>query len=224
MKRITWILVLVNLAVAGFFMGQHYWPQTASEQIAPINVERLSLRSQSAVRETEPPPQPARAPAAKAPLQAEALCIEWRGLNRDEFARVREQLKAMTDERVMSFTEVPLNTRQWVIFPPLPSSLAAVAKLAELAAAGVKDAFVVKDGPWRNAISLGLYANEEAAGRRVKEVEAKGVLGTQVEALPRQGTDFYFVIKSEDPDALKSLSVIKQAYPNSQQSRVACPS
>jgi hypothetical protein len=42
--------------------------------------------------------------------------------------------------------------------------------------------------------------------------------------LPRQGTGFYFVIRSEDPEALKSLSGIKQAYPNSQQSRVACPS
>jgi hypothetical protein len=88
----------------------------------------------------------------------------------------------------------------------------------------VQDAFVVKDGSWRNAISLGLYANDEMAQRRVVELEDKGVLGTQVELLPRQGTEFYFVIRSEDPDALKSLSEIKQAYPNSRQSRVACPS
>jgi hypothetical protein len=137
---------------------------------------------------------------------------------------VRDQLKAMTGERVMSFTEVPLNTRQWVIFPPLPSPESAAAKLNELVAAGVKDAFVVKDNPWRNAISLGLYANDEAARRRVREVEEKGVLGTRIEVQPRQGTDYYFVIRSEDPDALKSLGDIKQAYPNSRQSRVACPS
>ena len=142
----------------------------------------------------------------------------------DEFAQVREQLKALAGERVMSFTEVPLSTRHWVIFPPLPSPQSAVAKLNELSAAGVQDAFVMKDGPWRNAISLGLYANAEAAGRRVHELEGKGVLGIRVEVLPRQGTDFYFVIRSEDPDALKSLNGISQAYPNSQQSRVACPS
>ena len=224
MKWITWILALANLTVAGFFLGQHYWSQTAAEQADPINVERLSLRSQSETRDAEPPSLPPKARVVETPVKVEAFCIEWRGLNRDEFALVRDQLKAMTGERVMSFSEVPLNTRQWVIFPPLPSSLAAAAKLAELAAAGVKDAFVVKDELWRNAISLGLYANAEAAGRRVKELEGKGVLGTQVQALPRQGTDFYFVIKSEDPDALKSLSGIKQAYPNSQQSRVSCPS
>jgi hypothetical protein len=216
MKWFAWSLLATNLIVAGVFIGREHWPLAESDQTAPINVARLSLRSQSgADAQTVVPPQAAG---------AEALCVEWRGLNRDEFAKVREQLKAMAGERVMSFTEVPLNTRHWVIFPPLPSAESALAKLDELAAAGLKDTFVVKDGAWRNAISLGLYANAEAAGRRVREVEDKGVLGTRVELLPRQGTDFYFVIRSEDPDALKGLSDIRQAYPNSRQSRVACPS
>jgi len=215
MKWIAGALLVVNLAVAGFFIGRSYWPQAASEQNAPMNVERLSLRGQSAAA----PKRGASRTAA-----TEALCVEWRGLTRGELTQVRDQLKAMVGERVMSFTEVPLNTRHWVIFPPLPSPESAAAKLSELAAAGLQDAYVVKSGALRNAISLGLYANDEAARRRVREVEDKGVLGTRVELLPRQGTDFYFVIRSEDPDALKSLSEIKQAYPNSQQSRVACPS
>ena len=217
MKWITWVLLAANLLVAGFFIGRIYWSQTASDPIAPINVDRLSLRSQSGSTAD------GRAPSRRM-VGSEALCVEWRGLNRDEFALVRDQLKELAAERVMSFTEVPLETRHWVIFPPLPSADSAAAKLDELVAAGVQDAFVVKDGAWRNAISLGLYANAEPARRRVSEVENRGVLGTRVEPQPRQGTDFYFVIRSEDPDALKSLSGIRQAYPNSQQSRVACPS
>lgn len=217
MKWIAWALLAANLAVAGFFIGRNHWPQADSVQDASLNVDRLSLRGQSAPASTPKDAPPPRVAAA------EALCVEWRGLARDELGQVREQLKAMVGERVMSFTEVPLSTRIWVIFPPLPSPQSAAAKLNELAAAGVQDAFVVKDGAWRNAISLGLYANDEAAGRRVRELEDKGVLGTRVESLPRQGTDFYFVIRSEDPDALKNLGEIKQAYPNSRQSRVACP-
>lgn len=216
MKWIGWTLLVMNLAAAGFFLARGHWPQPASDQNAPMNVDRLSLhnRSTPAQKDLSPPRVEV----------AEALCMEWRGLNLAEFAQVREQLKALVGERVMSFKEVPLNTRRWVIFPPLPSPQSAAAKLSELAAAGVQDAFVVKEGDWRNAISLGLYANDEAARRRVSEVEDKGVLGTRVELLPRQGTEYYFVIRSEDPDALKSLGGIKQAYPNSQQSRVACPS
>lgn len=216
MKWLTWALLLVNLGVVGFFIGRPYWPQTASDQNAPLNVDRLSLRSQSASVATD-------VPASRvAKVESKALCVEWRGLSRDEFPQVREQLKAMAGERVMSFSEIPLNTRNWVIFPPLPSPQSAAEKLNELAAAGVKDAFVVKDVAWRNAISLGLYANAEAAERRVRELESKGVLGTRVELLPRKGTDFYYVIRSEDADALKDLDAIKQAYPNSELSRVAC--
>jgi hypothetical protein len=216
MKWIAWALLVANLLVAGFFMGRGHWPQAGSEKTVPLNVDRLSLRSQS----ESPASKPASPPPAAV---AESMCVEWRGLNLNEVAQVREQLKTMAGEQVMSFTEVPLKTRRWVIFPPLPSAQSAAAKLSELAAAGVQDAFVVKEGVWKNAISLGLYANDEAAGRRTREVESKGVLGTQVESLPQQGTDYYFVIRSENPDTLKSLSAIKQSYPNSQQSRVACP-
>ncbi|HWR76673.1 MAG TPA: hypothetical protein VN283_05635, partial [Thiobacillus sp.] len=101
MKWIAWTLLLMNLAVAGFFLGRDYWPQVATDQNAPMNVDRLSLRSQSVSAAKEAPPGVAA---------AEALCVEWRGLSLDEFAQVREQLKAMAGERVMSFTEVPLNT------------------------------------------------------------------------------------------------------------------
>ncbi len=218
MKWLAWSLLLLNLAVAGWFVSREYWPREATDRHAAMNVDRLSLR-----RPTAPAPAPV-APSSPAPVAAEAFCVEWRGLNPEEYVQVREQLKSLAGQRVMSFTEVPLNTRRWVIFPPLPSAESAESKLNELTAAGVQDAFVVKDAVWRNAISLGLFANDEAAGRRVRELESKGVLGTRVEVLPRQGTGFYFVIRSEDPDALKSLGEIRQAHPNSQQSRVACPS
>ena len=213
MKGLAWTLLIANALVAGFFLARDNWPTPMSPQTAPFNVDRLSLRR----GEAPAIPRPSAPPV-------EALCVEWRGLAAGEFSQVREQLKAMAGERVMSFTEIPLATRQWVLFPPLPSAESAAAKANELAAAGVQDVFVVQDGPWRNAISLGLYGNEEATARRVRELEGKGVLGTRVEVMARQGTEFYFVIRSEDPDALKNLSGIKQAYPNSQQSRVACPS
>ncbi len=219
MKGITWILLAANLALAAYFASVTLWPKPLPADQAALNVDQLFLRGPAAPEA----PVAVTPPALPAPKAAEVFCIEWRGLAADEFGRVRERLKALTADRVMSFVETPLETRRWVIFPPLPSAQSAEAKLAELGAAGVADAFVVKDGAWRNAISLGLYANDAAAQRRVREVEARGVFGTRVEAVPRQGTAFYFTLRSEDPDALKALGEIRQAYPNSRQTRVACP-
>jgi hypothetical protein len=217
MRWLALFLLLANLAWAAFFLGRDGSTAGGAAENAPLNASRLSLRTPS-----PPPPQADGPVAAPSPDTLQAYCVEWRGLAPVELKPARELLKGMAEERVMSFSEVPLDSRHWVIFPPLPGREAATAKLAEFAAAGIKDAFVVKSGAWDNAISLGLYAKEEAARGRVREVEDKGVLGVRIEPQAKQGTDYYFVIRSEDADALKSLNEAKAAYPNSALSRVAC--
>lgn len=215
MKWLALSLFVINIAVAVGFLTARLWTGAPSSQHAPLNADRLSLRSSSNTS------QPAARPAT---VQPPALCVEWRGLEAADFIRAREQLKAMTGNHVMSFTEVPLESRQWVIFPPLPSPAAAQAKLDELTAIGVTDMFIVKSGVWANALSLGLYANEDLARRRVRELEEKNVHGIRIEPQPKQGTAYYFVIRSDDADALKSLNDAKTAYPNSTLARVACRS
>lgn len=211
MKKVLLILLALNLVLAAAIIVRNPWTTRAIPgQHAPLNVERMSLRGQAA-----------SGPAAAAP-QRDAYCVEWRGLTLPEFARAREQLKGLVSQRVMSFGEIPLNTRYWVIFPPLPSPDAARFKLSEFAAAGLRDAAVVDDGIWQNAISLGLYATLETARQRVREAEGMSILGTRIEQQPVLGTDFYFVIRSEDGEALKNLNELKAGYPNSQLSRVAC--
>lgn len=210
MKWVAWMLLLANALVAAFFVGRDYWPAPARERIVPLNVERLSLRGQSGGGQ------------AASPRAETALCVEWRGLTAAERDAVREQLKALVAQRIMSFAETPVESLRWVVFPPLPSAQSAAAKLAELAAAGIQGGAVVAQGEWRNAISFGEYDTDEAAHQRVRELEEKGVLGTRIERLPGPNTDFYFVIRSEDPDVLKGLDALKQPYPNSQLSRVAC--
>lgn len=212
MKGLLGLLLLLNAGVALYFVldpGARHGPVVDS-----LHAEKMALRDEAA----RSPASPQVPPAA-----VQSFCIEWRGLSREELVRAREDLKQLVNQRILSFTEQPASIRHWVIFPPLPSEQAAAQKLRELTSLGLNDAFVVKDLPWRYAISLGLYANTEAAARRTREVEALGVLGTRVESLPKQGTDYYFLIESADPDTLKSLSDMGRVYPDSRQSRVACP-
>lgn len=213
MKGLLGLLLLFNAGVALYFVLDPGVRQGPGEE--SLHAEKMALRNEAALSPASPP---------AAPAAVQGFCIEWRGLSREELVRAREDLKRLVNERILSFSEQPASIRHWVIFPPLPSEQAAAQKLRELTSLGLNDAFVVKDPPWRYAISLGLYANTEAAARRTREVEALGVLGTRVESLPRQGTDYYFLIESADPDTLKSLSDMGRAYPDSRQSRVACPS
>jgi hypothetical protein len=215
--RLKWVvvaLVLANLLVAGAFLLAGREPGS-NTVIEPLNAERIAIRPQAQAR--------APLPAAARPSPAGTACVEWRGLAPAESLRVREALKALTEGNIMSFSEVPLALRYWVVIPPLPSRAAAAAKLAELAALGVADAFVVKDAPWTNAISLGLYASEDMARRRVQELEDKGVPGARVESQAKAGSGYYFIVRSDDANALKSLYALQQNYPDSQLTRIACP-
>ena len=115
MKWLALGLFIINLAVAVGFLSASQWSGTPSPQHAPLNANRLSLRAASNT------PATVARPASTPPP---ALCVEWRGLEATDYVQAREQLKAMTGNHVMSFTEVPLESRQWVIFPPLPSPAA----------------------------------------------------------------------------------------------------
>lgn len=214
MKKTVLVLLVLNLVLGLLLLGRGYLPgATTSVEHAPLNVERMRLRSQSAATTDSP---------VVAASRDRAYCVEWRGLAPAEFARAREQLKELVGQRVMSFSEIPLDTRYRVLFPPLPSAESARLKLAEFAASGLGNAAVIVEGNWENAISLGSYPTIDTARQRVQEVESRGVLGARIEQEPVAGTDFYFVVRSEDGEALKNLNDLKTAYPNSQLSRVAC--
>jgi len=76
-------LLIINIAVAAGFIAASQWLRTPSSQHAPLNVDRLNLRSSASA-----PPLAARSP--KTPPAA--LCVEWRGLEAADFLRAREQL------------------------------------------------------------------------------------------------------------------------------------
>lgn len=62
----------------------------------------------------------------------------------------------------------------WVYLPALPSRKEALKKGRELAAAFVKDYYVVTSGNNENSISLGLYREPFNADNRVAELNSKG--------------------------------------------------
>jgi len=62
-----------------------------------------------------------------------------------------------------------------VIVPPLPDRESARREAARLQAAGIADLMLISAGDYANGISLGVYANEDGARRRVRALAARGV-------------------------------------------------
>jgi hypothetical protein len=85
-----------------------------------------------------------------------------------------EQIKS----EVLKYSTRRLTTTQeagyWVYLPALPSRKEALKKGRDLAAAYVKDYYVVTSGNNENSISLGLYREPFNADNRVTELNSKG--------------------------------------------------
>ncbi len=218
MKWVAGILFLINLGVAGYF----FWAESVSNSQAvaysPINAEKIILKSSRVANDHAP----AREPVATSSPSSEPICVEWRGFAEGDLERGRGAIKKLAAQRVLSVEELPIDKMFWVIFPPLPSEAASKVKLQEMTALKIKEAFVIQDGIWKNGLSLGLFSTEDAARRYIREVENKGVSGLRLETKPKDGTSYYYLVKSEDAVTLRDLDDVRKSFPATTLTRVAC--
>ena len=215
MRAVIVALVMLNLVVGGYLLWVKSSSSLSDDRIS-LYPDRISLR-RAEVSVTDKPGAPPREET-----RTEQICVEWRGLAAAEFEQGREMLRSLANEQPLSFVEAPLLKMYRVIFPPLPSRNAALTKLGEIKALGINSASRINEERLRNGISLGLYDSEELARRRIRNLEAKGLTGLNIETNPKQGTGYYFVIKSEQPEVLKQLDKLRQTYPSTSLSRVDC--
>ncbi|NIM29231.1 MAG: hypothetical protein GTO67_15885 [Gammaproteobacteria bacterium] len=121
--------------------------------------------------------------------------------------------KLRTDER----REV---VSTWVFLPPLESREAAAARVLEMQARNIEDIYVIPRGDMANAISLGLYSQDESLRRRVAELEERGFTPS---VLPRYRTvmaSWFDVVTSATQPM--TVGVLDQIFPDLIIREVAC--
>lgn len=216
MKRWVAGLLLANLVLAIYFVNRNPAPP-AMPELAP---ERIRL-----VERAPLPQAVTRTPSAERVTGTSAApqCRRWQGLERADYAAALAALKTLSGTVPLSFREVPRSTRHWVVYPPLVDAAATRARIAELTQMGVTDVLPVRDGPWRNGISLGLYATAAAAAHRVEQIRKLGVEGARVELLPRQGTAYDLDIRSDEAAALAQVETLVREQGRGKLVPVDCP-
>jgi hypothetical protein len=175
------LLIVLNLGVAA------WWALRPSPRIVADNalagVPKLQLASE------RKPASPVAAPAPVAPAPATATTPAVAdAAKRDAspecfrfgpFADAASADAAAAKLRASVQKAVPRTTtsggKGWTVWlPPFADMTSAQAKALEIAGAGIKDYYVVAEGPQANAIMLGLYGSEDNAQRRIAELRARG--------------------------------------------------
>lgn len=148
----------------------------------PATAKTTAMAARSPAAETAASPTKPRPPSSP-PGGEGSVC--WRsgpyklkGLALQAQARLRKvQVKA----RIIGNRE-KRKVSTWIYLPPYPSRGDADFVDEMLTRQGIDDHYVVSREDYANAVSLGLYRNEEGAQRRLSQLRAKGYYNVQAEA------------------------------------------
>lgn len=205
MRALFLLLVLANVAFFAWTRliaagGAGADPTPLSRQIEPQKLR--VVRPEELARAISPKVIAAAPPAAPAPVPLK--CLEWGAFAPADAARAEQALQPLQLGERLGQRRTEQTASWWVFIPPparaADARQAAQRKAAELKKLGVSDYFIVQeDGPYRWAVSLGVFRSEEAAQARLAALHGHGVRSARVGARETQVAKVWLQVKAVDP-------------------------
>lgn len=194
LRAVFLFLILANLLF--FAWAQGYFgsrdegrePQRLANQLAPEKLRIVGVGTP---------------PAAAA---ARVTCLQVSGLAQSDAQR----LSKLADEKFPGLQVLAKSVKNqpiyWVLIPALANRLAADKKLGELKQLGLSDfSVVLEEGSYKFAISLGQFANEQAASEFLRDLEKRGVKSARLQVRDRPAEQILLEVRG--PAALLDRQV-----------------
>jgi len=213
MRLLFLLLLLVNL---GFFAYHRFLdePADAAAQIATLQISPEKIRTVAA---------DVSSVAAVAPA-APAACVEWGNFGGPDVARADGALAALALPPESLQRRVADIDGYWVHMPVMKTKPEVDRKLGELKALGITDFYVVQDtGPWRNAVSLGLFKSEEAANAELERLRKAGVRSAVVTRREKFLKQVSFFIREPSAATIARVTELQKDFPAAEMKAVSCP-
>ena len=187
MRALVWLLVLVNVGLLAYFNLDVILqtPPIVGKSLEPEKLKILTAQDLAAMP-TKAGGAVVAAPIAAAPAVVAATaapaeptsCYEWGNFTSSNLPSAQVVLvKLGLQSSIKQVVSDRADRRFWVYYPPLKNANLAQEKANEIRALGVDELFIVQDSQWRNAISFGLFQDEELAANLLTDLQAKGVKG-----------------------------------------------
>ena len=223
MKWIVWLLVTVNVLLLVYFnldLSQSPQVQFNHQPIMADKVKLLTSQQIEAlpVKSTEVKEIVAVAP----PAPALVACYEWGSFSAASLQKARGILTKYSLDAAVKQRSLQEATRYWVYIPRLKSAEAAQAKTEELHALGVEDFFVVQEPQWHNAISLGVFKDEQLATKLLEELKSKGVVSAVKAARNQEKGQASLFISNMSSDTAAEIEKLKPDFPGSELKQTTC--
>jgi hypothetical protein len=182
-------------------------PARSQDQISP---EKLNLL---------PPDADAKAPVAQAavaaPVAVKTLgCLEVGAFTPDDARRAELQLGGMGLTGRFSERRTEEAAGYIVYLPPFKTKADADRASAELQRIGVTDFFIIQEnGPFKLAISLGVFRTEEAAKAQLTALSQLGVRNARTGERSATVAKIYLQLRNIDSETGARLGELKAPFP-----------
>ncbi len=224
MKWLFGLLLLANLIFYSFIQ----WGEILIggnknlKHQSPLNVEKIRLLDAPTI------PLATSLPSALLPTSQDQkaftdICLEWGEFSGTDSVRATAALAMLQLANKLTQRQTEYAIGYWVYMPPAKTRAAMDKNIAELKAHNVKDYFTVQDaGPWKNAISLGVFKTDKAARKVFDSLRAKGVKTAMTGELMSKFKLTVFVLKSPDAAAIEKMVTLQKEFGGSAVHLVAC--
>jgi len=140
--------------------------------------------------------------------------------NEDDISALSAWFNAQGSQATLRDDERRETVSTWVFMGPMESREAADERVREMQAANIDDIYVIPRGDMANAISLGLYSQDETLKRRVSQLEERGFTAS---VLPRYRTvtASWFDVTASAARPM-TVAVLDQIFPDLIIRQVAC--
>jgi hypothetical protein len=221
MKRLFWLLVLINLGLLAYFNIGYILPSKPEIKLTEINPDKIKLLSQTEIDALPKKAQSSPPPATIEP-QPVAMCFEWGIFSDASLAKAQKALAKMAFQATAKEENSNQPKRYWVYQPPVKTIAEAQKKAVEFKELGVQDLFVVQEEKWKNAISFGIFEDEQLAEKLVRELRAKGIKNVEKILRTNGKGQHSLLLGSINESEVAELKKLKPDFPAAELKEVGC--
>ncbi|WP_420223822.1 hypothetical protein [Pigmentiphaga litoralis] len=162
---------------------------------------------------TSATPAPDASTAASAASTATLACLEWGSFSDAELPAAQRWAEERLTGARADIRRIGDRPNWMVIVPAFADADAAQAAAIQLNRRGVKDLFVIQEaGPYQNAISLGVFRNEDSAHRQVDMLQGQGVRNAKVVTRPGGTIRSWLVVRNATAAQQQALQAARATF------------
>ncbi|HEY0842829.1 sporulation protein [Methylotenera sp.] len=219
MKYLFWLFAIINIGLFGYFNRDVVLPKPAQTQQAEISPEKIKVLSQQQIDALSKKEQKV---AEVKPEPVADVCFEWSVFSDANLAHAQGELGKLSLQATVKEQPIQESKRFWVYRPPFKTTAEALKRAAEFKAQGITDVFVVQEPKWKNAISFGIFSDEQLAIHLQKELQAKGIKNVE-KSLRNQGKSYSsLLLKNLTENEVAEIKKLKPSFPAAELKEVSC--